>query len=115
MSQVDHILCLAPVVPVVTVRRVEDAVPLARDGDGEIEIFTPEEMTELLSVASKGHIPFLAISAFAGVRHAELQRLQQTEAAARKALNAHPALRRLDQLLAQLINALQIVEEEGVE
>ncbi len=52
-----------------------DAVPLARDGDGEIEIYTPEEMTELLSVASKEHIPFLAISAFAGVRHAELQRL----------------------------------------
>lgn len=30
MSEVDHILRLAPVVPVVTVRRVEDAVPLAR-------------------------------------------------------------------------------------
>lgn len=30
MSQVDQILRLAPVVPVVTVRRVEDAVPLAR-------------------------------------------------------------------------------------
>jgi len=52
-----------------------DAVPLARDGDGEIEIYTPEEMAELLSVASPEHVPFLAISAFAGVRHAELQRL----------------------------------------
>jgi integrase len=52
-----------------------DAVPLARDGDGEIEIYSAEEMVELLNVASPGHIPFLAISAFAGVRHAELQRL----------------------------------------
>lgn len=52
-----------------------DAVPLARDGDGEIEIYTPDEMAELLAVASPEHIPFLAISAFAGVRHAELQRL----------------------------------------
>lgn len=52
-----------------------DAVPVAKDSDGEIEIFTPEEMEEIMSVASPEHIPFLAISAFAGVRHAELQRL----------------------------------------
>lgn len=52
-----------------------DAVPVAKDADGEIEIFTPEEMTEILAVASPEHIPFIAISAFAGVRHAELQRL----------------------------------------
>ena len=52
-----------------------DAVPIAKDADGEIEIFTPEEMTELLAVATPKQIPFLAIGAFAGVRHAELQRL----------------------------------------
>jgi integrase len=52
-----------------------DAVPLAKDKGGEIEIFTPGEMAELLAVASPKHLPFLAISAFAGVRHAELQRL----------------------------------------
>lgn len=52
-----------------------DAVPMAKDRGGEIEIYTPGEMKELLSVASDTHIPFLAISAFAGVRHAELQRL----------------------------------------
>jgi integrase len=52
-----------------------DAVPLAKDKGGEIEIFTPGEMAELLAVASPEHVPFLAISAFAGVRHAELQRL----------------------------------------
>lgn len=52
-----------------------EAVPVARDGDGEIEIYSPEEMWELLAAASPEHIPFLVISAFAGVRHAELQRL----------------------------------------
>jgi integrase len=52
-----------------------DAVPMAKDHDGEIEIYTPDEMKELLEVASPEHVPFLAISAFAGVRHAELQRL----------------------------------------
>jgi integrase len=52
-----------------------DSVPLAKDKGGEIEIFTPGEMAELLAVASPKHLPFLAISAFAGVRHAELERL----------------------------------------
>lgn len=52
-----------------------DAVPLARDKGGEIEIFTPKELTELLAVASAEQLPFMAISAFAGVRHAEVQRL----------------------------------------
>ena len=52
-----------------------NSVPVAKDKGGEIEIFTPGEMVEMLSVASPKHIPFLAISAFAGVRHAELQRM----------------------------------------
>ena len=52
-----------------------DAVPLAKDRGGEIEIYTPAEMKELLAVASDEHVPFLAISAFAGVRHAEVKRL----------------------------------------
>jgi integrase len=52
-----------------------DAIPLAKDKGGEIEIFTPKEMAELLAVASDEQLPFMAISAFAGVRHAEIQRL----------------------------------------
>jgi integrase len=52
-----------------------DAVPVAKDGGGEIEIYTPDEMKELMTAASPDHVSFLAISAFAGVRHAELQRL----------------------------------------
>ncbi len=50
-------------------------IPLARDRGGEIEIFTPNEMAELLAAASDEQLPFMAISAFAGVRHAEIQRL----------------------------------------
>jgi len=52
-----------------------DAVPLAKDKGGEIEIFTPKELAELLAVASAEQLPFMTISAFAGVRHAEIQRL----------------------------------------
>ncbi len=55
------------------------AVPLARDGGGEIEIYSPQEMADLLAVASPEHVPFLAIGAFAGLRHAELQRLDWAE------------------------------------
>ena len=52
-----------------------DSVPLAKDKGGEIEIFTPKELAELLAVASAEQLPFMTISAFAGVRHAEIQRL----------------------------------------
>jgi integrase len=52
-----------------------DSVPLAKDKGGEIEIFTPKELAELLASASADQLPFMAISAFAGVRHAEIQRL----------------------------------------
>ena len=52
-----------------------DAVPVAKELSGKIEIFTPAELRELLGAASKEMVPFLAIGAFAGVRHAEIQRL----------------------------------------
>ena len=53
-----------------------DAVPQVKDGGGEIEIFTPKEMTEILKHADKRVIPFLTLGAFAGIRHAEIQRLE---------------------------------------
>jgi integrase len=52
-----------------------DAVPVAKEAAGAIEIFTPAELRELLAAASAEMVPFLAIGAFAGVRHAEIQRL----------------------------------------
>jgi integrase len=52
-----------------------DAVPVAKELDGAIEIFTPAELREVMSMAGADMVPFLAIGAFAGVRHAEIQRL----------------------------------------
>lgn len=54
-------------------------VAQAREENGEIEIFRPEEIAAVLEIADKRLIPFLAIGAFAGLRHAELQRLDWSE------------------------------------
>jgi integrase len=53
-----------------------NAVALAKDRAGAIEIYSPAEMREILTHAPAGLIPFLAIGAFAGIRHAEIQRLR---------------------------------------
>ena len=45
-------------------------------GDGEIEIFTPAEIKKLLTHASEDFLPCLAIGAFAGMRSAEIERLE---------------------------------------
>lgn len=52
-----------------------EAVTLAKDSDGSIEIFTPSEFEEILANAKRELIPFFALGAFAGIRHAEIQRL----------------------------------------
>lgn len=46
---------------------------------GEISTYTPEEMALLLSKADQGILPFLAIGGFAGLRHAEIARLDWQE------------------------------------
>jgi integrase len=46
---------------------------------GEIQIYTPEELRLLLSNADTRLMPFLAIGAFAGLRHAEIARLDWSE------------------------------------
>jgi integrase len=56
-----------------------DSVMLAKNAVSEIEIFTPNEMVEILARADKRLIPFLALGAFAGIRHAEIQRLEWTD------------------------------------
>ena len=53
-----------------------DSVAVVNDRDGDIEVFTPAEMIEILSCASDRMHSFLAIGAFAGIRHAEIQRLE---------------------------------------
>lgn len=51
------------------------AVAIANDRDGDIEVFTPAEMVEILGCASERMVPFLVLGGFAGIRHAEVQRL----------------------------------------
>jgi integrase len=46
---------------------------------GEIQIYTPDEMKLLLNKADKRLVPFLAIGAFTGLRHAEIARLDWSE------------------------------------
>ena len=47
--------------------------------DTEIKIFTPEELKRLLATTRPELIPYLAIGAFAGLRTAELKRLDWSE------------------------------------
>jgi site-specific recombinase XerD len=53
-----------------------DSVSVVNDREGDIEVFTPSELTEVLCCASESMIPFLTLGAFAGIRHAEIQRLE---------------------------------------
>jgi integrase len=52
-----------------------ESIPVWKNKKEEVEIFTPDEMATLLSVANGNLIPFLAIGAFAGLRSAEICRL----------------------------------------
>ena len=56
-----------------------ESVAIAKEDNGEIEIFRPDELANLLEAADDTLIPFLAIGAFAGLRHAELQRLDWSD------------------------------------
>ncbi|PYJ63530.1 MAG: hypothetical protein DME24_01085 [Verrucomicrobia bacterium] len=49
------------------------------EDDSEIEIFTPEELRRLFASARAELIPYLAIAAFAGLRAAELVRLDWSD------------------------------------
>ncbi len=52
-----------------------EAVPLWKNKEEEVEIFTAEEFSTLLGVAESKLVPFLVIGAFAGLRSAEIERL----------------------------------------
>ena len=54
-------------------------ISVAKEHRGEIEILRPEELARVLNAAEPVLIPFLTIGAFAGLRHAELQRLDWSE------------------------------------
>lgn len=54
-------------------------VPKFKEKPGEIEIFAPQEIAHFLSHARLEMVPFLAIGAFAGLRSAEIERLDWKE------------------------------------
>ena len=56
-----------------------EAVQQQKEDTGEIEIFTPAEMLEILTAARPEMVPWLAIAGFAGLRTAEIQRLDWSE------------------------------------
>jgi len=56
-----------------------DGIELPDDLDGEIEIYTPEEIAALLAHADPRIVPAIAIGGFAGLRSAELERLSWNE------------------------------------
>ena len=57
----------------------EKTEPMGNNGDGEIGIFTVEEMRRLLSTAGNDVLPYLVLGAFAGIRTAEIVRLDWQE------------------------------------
>jgi integrase len=78
-----------------------DGLPRAKAVGDKIEIFRPADFIKLISKADTELIPFLAIGAFTGLRHAELLRLEWedvrfaqgfVEVAARKAKTAQRRL-----------------------
>ena len=52
-----------------------DDLPKAKEPPPKIGILTPEQLTTMLSAAPPFLVPFVAIGAFAGLRHEEIQRL----------------------------------------
>jgi integrase len=56
-----------------------EAVETPKQDVTEVEIFKPVEMTEILSAARPEMVPWLAIAGFAGLRSAEIKRLDWSE------------------------------------
>jgi len=53
-----------------------ESTTVAKQGDGEIEVFSPEEFSALLSAADAHLLPFLIFGGMAGLRSAEILRLK---------------------------------------
>ena len=83
-------------------------IAVAREESADIEIFRPEELERVLAQAEPALVPFITIGAFAGLRHAEIQRLDWAEVRLDdglievKASKAKTASRRLVPITANL-------------
>ena len=56
-----------------------DGVEKIKVRDGDVEIFTPSEIARLLSATTPEFLPCVAIGAFAGLRSAEIERLEWSD------------------------------------
>jgi integrase len=56
-----------------------ESLAMAKRTGGTIEIFRVDELVRALNTADSRLVPFLTIGAFAGLRHAEIQRLDWSE------------------------------------
>ena len=85
-----------------------ESVAVAKKAPTAIDIFTVEEMRRVMKRATPAMVPFLAIGAFAGLRHAEILRLDWSQVRLAdgfievKAMNAKTASRRLVPILDNL-------------
>jgi integrase len=96
---------------------VFDEVEAAAETDFEIEIFKPQEMRKLLRKCPAPLLPVLAIGAFAGLRTAEIERLDWSEVNLKtgfievKARKAKTRARRLVPITKNLADALRTIPE----
>jgi integrase len=79
--------------------------------EGEVQIFTPDELRRLLAAMRSDLVPFVALGAFAGLRTAEIQRLDWSEVGPEfidvKAAKAKTRSRRLVPILVALTKWLE--------
>lgn len=68
-------------------------VPEAKEPQGEVGIYTPEELQRMIEHASKEFLPYLVTGAFAGLRQSELERLDWADVGD-KYIRIRPADRR---------------------
>ena len=98
---------------------VMDDVDVSEEADFDIEIFTAEEVTRILAAVRKDALPALAIGAFAGIRTAEVCRLDWSEVNLEKGLieikkgKAKTRSRRLVPITPNLALFLKGVEERN--
>ncbi len=101
------------------VTQAEKVSKVKVNDEGEIGIFTPEEMTRLLETSGNEEMPYLALGAFAGIRTAEIVRLDWAEInfdsgyIEIKKAKAKTKGRRLIKMQPNLVEWLQLVKQES--
>ncbi len=77
--RVAHLLCEFAVARGYATDNPVASVENLKVSSGDIEVFTPIEIQKLLNAASPEFLPCLAIGAFAGLRSAEIERLEWSD------------------------------------